>query len=409
MSFLIEQIKDQKILEMEVVLDDFIIEHQISETAVIHTVIFDKEVFKEETEAREYLKKVLYSWEPGMFESDTEFQARVVAPSQMDLGTEIEIELRRGVKVLAADLKPVMTFEEVMFNDKGEINLSSKFGSIDLSEGLPYIIEIARVAEGEHPSYGKLNLTQETLESMETNFKSNAPGVDLAVNEDHRKNEAFGWFKDVFLSFDKQTLYGQVQWNTKGIQALSEKEYRYFSPEFRFNYVHPHSGEEFGPTLLGGALTNYPFLKMEAITELNIKPTEEVVSKETTVDLSEHNQIVVDLNAKVTETSKKLDAANAQNIELNSKVETLEEEVNKSKREKVNDKLFTEGKINAAQLVALNEGKGMLEVLALNEKMNTEADGGEVNAEKEIKLSTEAQKVAKSLNLTDEEFALGNK
>jgi len=411
MSFLIEQIKDQKILEMEVVLDDFIEENKISESAIIHTVVFDKAVFKEETEVREYLKKILYEWNPSIVDNGDVFTAVVVASSQVDLETEIEVVLRRGVTVKAADLMPVMVFEDVMFNDKGEVNLSSKFGTINLHEGLPHIIEVARVAEGDHPSYGKLKITQEHLESMANNFKSNATGVDLAVNEDHRKNEAFGWFKDVFLSFDKQVLFGQVQWNTKGVQALSEKEYRYFSPEFRFNYTHPLSGEDFGPTLLGGALTNYPFLKMEAITELNNKESQgdEIVSKETSIDLSEHNGIVVDLNTKLNAKDVELSTANAANVELNDKVKVLEEKIEKAGKEKVNQKLFDDNKINASQLVALNEGKGILEVLALNEKMNTEAKGGNTEGDKEIQLSEGEKKTAKSLGLTDEEFIAGNK
>jgi phage I-like protein len=411
MSFLISKIKDQKILEMDVVLDDFIQENGITENMVIHSVLFDKSVFKEETEAREYLKEVLFEYHPLINADENNFIATIVAPSQIDTDTEIQVQLRRGVTLLAAELLPIMTFEEVMFNDKGEINLSSKFGAINLHEGLPHIIEIARVAEGEHASYGKISITQETLEAMEVNFKSNATGVDLAVNEDHRKNEAFGWFKDVFLSFDNQTLYGQVQWNTKGIQALSEKEYRYFSPEFRFNYKHPHSGQEFGPTLLGGALTNYPFLKMEAITELNNKESQgdEIVTKETSIDLSEHNSIVVDLNSKLNAKDVELSTATAKTVELSNKVEELQKEIDQKNKEQGNQKLFDAGKINAAQLVALNEGKGMLEVLALNEKMNTEAAGGSTPADKEIKLSEEEKRTAKSLDLTEEEFIAGNK
>ena len=45
MAFLIEQIKEQKILEMEVSFDDFIKENNISESAIIHTMIFEKAVF----------------------------------------------------------------------------------------------------------------------------------------------------------------------------------------------------------------------------------------------------------------------------------------------------------------------------------------------------------------------------
>jgi phage I-like protein len=410
MSFLIEQIKNQKILEMEVDFDSFIKEKGISESSMIHTMIFDKEVFAEEKEVREYLKDK-YFYNPEISEEENSFIAILVSPSQMDLETEIEVEIRRGVIAKAADMLPVMKFEELSFNAKGEINLSSKFGTINLHEGLPHIIEIARVAEGEHPSYGKLKITQEHLESMEKNFRSNAVGVDLAVNEDHRKNEAFGWFKDLFLSFDKQTLYGQVKWNKKGTQALSEKEYRYFSPEFRFNYVHPHTGEEFGPTLLGGALTNYPFLKMEAITELNQKqqPEGKTVS-EKTIELAVHNEKVVELSNKISDLQGKLDAKDASIVDLNDKVSKLESEIESAKKQAAHKKLFDEGKINKAQLVALNEGKTFLEVLALNEKMNMDGKGSSDAPKGDtIELSEKEKKVCEQLNLTPEEFVQFNK
>lgn len=410
MNFLLTQIKEQKILEMEVALDDFLAQNNISESAVIHTIILDKEVFTEEKEVREYLKDK-YFYEPTITEDADRFIASVIPANQTDQETEIEVEIRRGVVAIAADLLPVMTFDEVQFNEKGEVNLSCKFGTIDLHNGLPHIIEIARVAEGEHPAYGKLKITEEHLVSMESNFKSGVTGVDLAVNEDHKKNEAFGWLKDVFRSYDGQTLFAQVVWNTKGTTALSEKEYRYFSPEFRFNYVHPHTGVEYGPTLLGGALTNYPFLKMNAITELsnkNDKQGDLPVSNQT-IDLSVHNQTVVDLNAKISAAQTKVDAVEANNVELSNKVQELEGQIEKSKKETVHQKLFTENKINKAQLVALNEGKTMLEVLALNETMNVDAAGSDNTPAETIELSSKEKEMAEKLGLTDEEYIQYNK
>ena len=240
-------------------------------------------------------------------------------PHQVDEDSAIEIEIRRGVMAKAAALIPV-SHEDCMidFNDKGEVSLSLKISDIEMSEGsgasqVPHIIEIARVAEGEHPSYGKLKITKEHLLEMSENFKSKVSGTDIAVNEDHKKREAFGWFKDVFLSFEGDKLYGQVVWNTKGTKALSEKEYRYFSPEFRFKYVHPHTAKEHGATLLGGALTNYPFLKMEAITELSSKTLtkeKDVPKDNTTIDLSEHNAKVVELSNKISEVQVELSQKN---------------------------------------------------------------------------------------------------
>ena len=413
MSFLIDQIKEQKILEMEVNLDDFIKENNISESAMIHTMVFDKDVFAEEKEVREYLKDK-YFFNPAITENENSFSASLISLSQMDADTEVLVELRRGVTASAADMLPVMTFDEVRFNDKGEVNLSGKFndGEIHLNSGAPHIIEIARVSEGEHPVHGLVKITQEDLESFEQNHKSKVTGVDLSVNEDHKMNEAFGWFKDVFLSYDKQTLYASIAWNSKGTAALSEKEYRYFSPELRFNYKHPHTGEEHGATLVGGALTNYPFLKMDAIVELNQKSqTGEIKVSEKTIDLNEHNEALLDLNTKLTNQGAELETSKAKNIELSAKIVELEDAKKKADQEKVHEKLFTENKISKAQLVALNEGKTMLEVLALNVELNTKEKGSAATEDdkEEIKLSDKESKMADQLGLTHEEFVNYNK
>jgi len=410
MAFLISQIREQKILEMEVSVDKFLEENSISEQAMIYEFTLDKELFPTEENAREYIKDKCY-WDFNISDIVTEWVIQVNSPSQFDLMSEVEIQIRNGVTVKAADLKPVLTFEEMRFNDKGEVNLSSKFGTINLSEGLPHIIEIAKVAEGEHPSYGKLNITQEHLESMVTNFNTKVTGVDLSVNEDHKKNEAFGWFKDIFLSFDKQTLHGQVQWNTKGVQALSEKEYRYFSPEFRFNYVHPHSGEEHGPTLVGGALTNYPFLKMSAITELNNKTesTKDETMSEKTIELSVHTEKVVELSERNSALELDLNAKTETVTKLTDEVKELKATIELNTKKVAHQALFDTNKINAAQLVALNEGKGTMEVMALGEDLNLSAKGTDKKVTDTIELSDGDKDLARRLELTDEEYIAANK
>lgn len=407
-----ELLMRRKIFEAEAEVDSFLAENEIDleSNTVIQSLLFNKEVFENESEAREWASD--HGFHSGKVdETEESFRIRQLDPSQFDKTTLRTIEIRRGIQAVIGQLAD-MTYSEIMFSEKGEMGLGLKLETINFHEGLPHIIQIARVAEGEHPAYGKLKITQQDLEAMERNFKSNVTGVDLAINEDHKKNEAFGWFKDVFLSFDKQTLYAQIQWNNKGMTALSEKEYRYFSPEFRFNYVHPHSGKEHGPTLLGGALTNYPFLKMDAITALNNKNNQkgETTVDKNTIELSVHNQTVVDLNNKITAAEMEAKKAKDQVVELSAKVEELNAEIEKSKKQAVHEKLFNEGKISKAQLVALNEGKGMLEVLALNETMNTEPKGSDNTPKGQtVELSAKEKEIAAALGLTDEEYAAYNK
>lgn len=401
MNFLKDMLREHKIVELDAEIEAFMESNGLTETAIVHTIVMGKERFKTEDEAREFLKSK-YFWDYNITENEDSFFAVAVSDKQI-VSSNVTVSLGREATGLVGELKEVPKCQELLFNDKGEINLSSKFDSVDLSEGVPFIIEIARVAEGTHPSYGELKITEDHLLSFKDNFKSGVTGVDLSVNEDHKKNEAFGWFKDVFLSFDGQTLYGQVAWNTKGTTALSEKEYRYFSPEFRFNYKHPLTGAEHGPTLLGGALTNYPFLKMSAIVELNNKQPEGTIV-EKTIELSVHESKVVELSEKITEVEGKLDVANEKNVELSAKVQKLEEEKQLSEKKAVHEKLFTAGKINKAQLIALNEGKDQLEVLGLAGKMHTEADGGNGAPEKTVELNAKEKETCKNLGISEEDY-----
>jgi len=409
MAFLRDEIRQQKMLEAGVDVDKFLRDLTISETSMIYEIQLSKEVFKLEAEARDWLNSHS-QWSAAITDGGTVWRAGALSTAQVDLDTQVEITLRRGIVVKAADLRPSVPMGNYAFNN---VDMSEKGAVIALAEGLPYIIEIARVAEGTHATYGALKITAKDLESFERNFNLKITGVDLAVNEDHKKNEAFGWFKSVFRSQDQERLYGEVSWNAKGITALSDKLYRYFSPEFRFNYVHPHTGTEHGPTLMGGALTNYPFLKMDAITELNQKQENEMADKDT-VSLSEHNTKVLDLTNKLRDTevalstnTKVLEGLRASNTELSDKVKSMEEAQEKAAKEVKNTKLFSENKINAAQLVALNEGKSFEDVLALGTKLNTTAKGG--GPVEDVELSEGDLRAMKNAGVTKEEYIAANK
>ena len=85
------------------------------------------------------------------------------------------------------------------------------------------------------------------------------------------------------------------------------------------------------------------------------------------------------------------------------KEQTLPEKKVVVKKIPIDEKLFTEGHINAAQLTAMNEGKGMLEVIALSAKTTGAPKGGATNDDV-IALNENQKSVASTLGLTDEEF-----
>ena len=133
--------------------------------------------------------------------------------------------------------------------------------AIQLSEKGVDDIQLFRTGTFYHEKYGKFDITPQILLSMEKNFKNNVRGVDVAIDYKHENDDiAAGWVKDVYLKNDTE-LWAKVDWTPTGAKVLAEKEFRYISPEFIFNYQDNESLQKFGPVLLGAGLTNRPTIK----------------------------------------------------------------------------------------------------------------------------------------------------
>lgn len=384
--YILNELRRKKLIEAEVEIEAFKEAHNFRNDALIYAMIFDVKQFPKKEDVKDFLKDRTYHDYFISENAGITFDVTLLNTANLDLDKTVAITIRSGVEVFAA---PYRSLEELMFSDKNTEN--------KLLENVPDIIKVATVAKGTHPSYGKVEITKDMLESFEKNFNDRVTGVDLAINEDHKKNEAFGWFKEVFLSEDGLDLFAKVKWNKKGTVSLNEGEYRYFSPEFRQNFIHNLSGKEYGPTLVGGALTNYPFLKMDAITNLN-EGEQDMELKEQVVELSAKNAT---LEAKLVELNEKNQKAVAEVVALNEKLAALEAEKAEAARIKKNEELFLAKKINKAQLVALNEGKDLFEVLSLNTDINFD-ERGETGRKDTIELSEAEKKAAEALGIPAE-------
>jgi phage I-like protein len=113
----------------------------------------------------------------------------------------------------------------------------------------------------QHPVHGTIDITPERVAQFAANVNSQARGTELDIDYDHKaqRQDAAGWVKQADARPDG--LYLFVQWTNEAISKIKEKAYRYFSPEFVDEWVHPKSGQKFKDVLFGGALTNRPFLK----------------------------------------------------------------------------------------------------------------------------------------------------
>ena len=397
---------DQKFFESIEALNTFFQEEEIDESSMIQTLIFDKEVFETQAEAIEWAMDHCFSADK-VDETDDSFRIRQLEPSEFIADSFRTIELRRGIKAVIGRIRMNEMIDPFVFK-------VHKTDNIKLSSEFPSVIEIAKVVNGVHPAYGPVIITKEMLKQFHKNFNANVVGVDLSIDFDHETREAAGWIKSVFLNFEEDTLLAEVRWTPKGALSLSDREFRYYSPEFTLNYVHPHTGVEHGPTLLGGALVNRPFLKMDAIVGLKTtkgdKPMETIALKEHEAKVAELKTEITSLKELSEKASKTVEGLKSENVKLSDELKALKEANEKAEKEAKHKRLFDEGKINAAQLKALNEGQDMMDVLSLGGKMNTKADGSsEADNNDLVQLSEKEKEFCKKTGITEEDYLKFNK
>jgi phage I-like protein len=108
-----------------------------------------------------------------------------------------------------------------------------------------------------------------TLQTMATNYAAEGK-PERAVNYFHRgastpgdptpisEKIAAGWIQDLELRDDG--LYALIKWTDRARGYILADELRYLSPEFRLSFTNKTTGANQGPTLLGAALLNDPYL-----------------------------------------------------------------------------------------------------------------------------------------------------
>lgn len=147
--------------------------------------------------------------------------------------------------------------------------MSGKYGYwVDLSatkfEESDGVSWIQAFPEGtyQHPLYGEMKFDESRLKEFAASVAQKVRGTDPDIDYDHKLHtgEAAGWVKEAEYR-PGQGLHIKVEWTQKAKEAIRNKEYRYFSPEFMDEWEHPKTGKTHKNVLNGGALTNRPFLK----------------------------------------------------------------------------------------------------------------------------------------------------
>lgn len=312
---------------------------------------------------------------------------------------------------------------------------TSAFSAIKLAEGnkVPNKVQVLRVGKFKHPSYGDFEITPKVLAEMKTNFDARVRGIDISFDYYHDSDkDAAGWPTALELSSDGTELWAiNVDWTPEATKKLSDRALRYFSPDFAFKYVDPETGKSYSNVLLGGGLTNRPFVKeMKAIVaaenktgandmnelekaqaalklseEKVVKLTEEKAAAETKLADMAPKSKIEELTAKIAELQKELEAEKAKGETVLAEKTKVEEEKKLAEKTAKFNLMLSEGKACAAQKDAFLKGD-MDKFLELAEKPNLNGsgsgssggDGGGADAEKVLKLAEDKRKADKNLS-----------
>lgn len=309
---------------------------------------------------------------------------------------------------------------------------TSVYSSINLSENLAVAkeVQVLRIGTFNHPKYGKFEITTQTLSEMLNNFKNNIRGIDIAFDYYHDSDkEASAWVNNLELRENGTELWAIVDWTPKAEKKLAERELRYFSPDFAFQWTDPETNKAYSNVLFGGGLTNRPFVKeMKAIVADELKGEENMTELEkalaklkeveaTNAKLSEEKcameQKMSDMIPKPAEgeESDEVKALKVQIAELQAQLDKAmkENEVNMAEKKKAMEAqklaekenefnvLLSEGKACAAQKDAFVKGD-MSEFIKLAQPLNLKGSGSSnskdeiVDAEAILKLAEVKQK-----------------
>jgi len=228
---------------------------------------------------------------------------------------------------------------------------------IQLAENneVPKEVQLLRTGKFSSFFYGEFEITQKVLQTLKKNFDDKVTGGDLMLDYSHNAHDvAAAWIKDVTLKNDDNELWLSVEWTPKGKQKVMDKEFRYLSAEYDEKYKDNESKKEYGHVLLGGGLTNRPFIKgMKPVTKLSEAKRMEKQIKELTeknVALEDEKKLLSEQLISLTEENKKL----SEKVENQAaEIKTLHDE--KIMKEKVDfyNKLLSEKKVLPAQKDAI--------------------------------------------------------
>lgn len=219
----------------------------------------------------------------------------------------------------------------------------------------PGLIELIREGTTYHDQYGRIDLTEQELDTALANFYRR-PSMKLAVK--HGKHEAgtpaAGWITGLTKATNDKggySLFATVDWTDDASNDIKARKYLYISPEFHKNFIDKDTGDRQGFTLLGAALLNDPQLdemrevfafsqgtEMEQMKEIakRLGLTEDSTMEQVLACIDEMSSKMSDMEGieiefsqtreSVTSLTQRVEVAESQVVELTARAESAEAE-----------------------------------------------------------------------------------
>ena len=148
-------------------------------------------------------------------------------------------------------------------------------------------VNIVNLGEYEHPEYGTIVFTEEQFRQWKANLERGVVGGRcedgkpcIAIDYGHAMDEdlppdmqkASGYIKD--LKLEGNRVYALIEFTPRALEGIKNKEWSWFSVSVVDSLIDQRTGKNVGSALLGGALTNRPYIPdLEPIRLSDLRPS----------------------------------------------------------------------------------------------------------------------------------------
>jgi phage I-like protein len=297
-----------------------------------------------------------------------------------------------------------LSSDDKMKNNDRRFNFCYSFDEVKLSENDEkkelWIEYMHTISGAKHARYGEINISKQDLLEYKRNFDEGVRGGELPVDYYHESLKmAAGWIKKLDIRNDGNELWALVEFTPRASTMLADKELRFFSPDYAEKHI-TKAGQVIKNVLLGGGLTNRPFLDLSPITlseHLTVELNEDFKMEEIQMaDVKKLSEKVITLNETIEELAKKLDESEVKSKELSEKMETLQKEKDDQAFSIEFSRLLSEGKVLPAHKEQLQKKFCAVELAEFYSKMPAIINLSEIGVNNNTE-STKLSQAEKSL------------